>query len=370
VEASPELQESGYDLDRVLVGIDLSYEVDLWGRLRGLSEAAKNDLLASEEGTRTVFTTLVSDVARAYFELRALDEELAITERRRGVRRESAQLVSAREGGGVSSLLEVHQAEAELTTTSAQVPELRRKISLKEHELSVLLGRMPGPIPRAAFREASDAPSPPFLSPGLPTHVLARRPDIRAAERQLAAAHGRVEAARTAYFPKITLDGFIGLGASAFKSLFDGDAFAAALTYGVFQPILDPGRRKGRIELEKGRREEALAAYQKSIQQAFREVADAMVGEQRLREVREEQDHLVTVLTGAQRLSDERYRSGVTSYLEVLDVSRQLYNAELSRARTRRDQLVTSVQLYRALGGGWRTDTTAKPNGGAAPGKR
>jgi outer membrane protein, multidrug efflux system len=340
-----------------LVYGDLSWELDFFGRLRRATEAARAEFFASEENRKFVIQTLVSDLARAYIELRALDQQLDISERTVKVRDESLKLVKARFDYGWDSLTPVLMTENLLYGARAVVPEVKRAIEQKENQISVLLGRNPGAITRGKSLLQQNLTV--TVPPGLPSSLLERRPDIRFAEQQLVAANARVGEAKALLFPNIRITGVAGWESAALKSLFTGPAsFWDILTPGVTQPLFQGGRLRAGVRATEALKQEALLAYKKSIQQSFQEVSDALVGVRRLREVRIEAERQVKALTQQTELAYQRYFGGVTPYLEVLDSDRQLFESELRLTQAQSDELLAVIALYRALGGGWQ-------NGGA-----
>lgn len=330
---------------------DLAFELDLWGRLRRATEAARADLLASEDARRTVLTTLLSDVAQAYFELLELDRERLIATRALDSRRESLRIVELRQREGLTSELDLRRAEGEVAAAAAVLPDLDRRIAQAENRLSTLLGRHPGPVARG--RGLTEQPLPPAVPAGLPSSLLERRPDVRQAEQQLVAANARIGEAKAAFFPQVTLTGAFGVESAELADLFTGPARVWSLGPRITLPVFNAGRNRARLSAAEARHEQALIRYQGAIQQAFREVEDALVGHRKAHEVRAEQEALVSALERAVGLAELRYTNGLASYLEVLDAQRQLFAAELDLARTQRTQLVTLVQVYKALGGGW-----------------
>ena len=329
----------------------LSFELDLWGRLRRATEAARAELLSAEENRMAVITTLVGDVAAAYFTLRALDLELEIAQRTLATRRESLGLIETRHRGGIATLLEVREAEQLVFSASQSIPDLQRSIELNENLLSILLGRSPGDIPRGASLARQKQPA--AIPTGLPAALLERRPDIRAAEQDLIAANARIGVARAAYFPRIALTGNAGYQSNQLSQLLAGSAgvwnFAAQLS----QPIFQAGRLGANLAIARADRDAALVQYERAIQSAFREVSDSLVQYQRVKQILVEQNLLVTTLQDRSRLAYVRYRGGVDTLLNALDADRDLFTAELNQARTQRDELLALVQLYKALGGGW-----------------
>ncbi|MGH7390223.1 MAG: efflux transporter outer membrane subunit [Candidatus Rokuibacteriota bacterium] len=335
--------------------LDLFWEIDLWGRLRRATEAARADLLASEDVQRFVISTLVSDVATAYFQLRELDLELEISTRTLASRQGSLRLVKLRHEGGVAALIDVRQAEVLLYTAAETIPDLERRIEQAENLISLLLGRSPDAVPRGRSTSQQLALVPPSVPAGLPSSLLERRPDIRQAESQLAAATARIGVARADYFPRVLLTGAAGAGGVALNGNWFGPSGLFTIAPQVTLPIFNMGRIGAGVDSAEARALEAVVRYEQAIQQAFREVSDALVEHRKRREFRIQQALLVDALRDAARLADIRYRGGVASYLEVLDTERQLFDAELLLAQAQRDELLAIVRLYRALGGGWAT---------------
>jgi multidrug efflux system outer membrane protein len=331
--------------------LDLFWELDFWGRLRRATQAARADLLASVDARSFVIVTLVSDVASAYFQLRALDLELEISRRTLAARQGSLRLVRLRQEGGVASLIDVRQAEVLVYTAAETIPDVERQIEQTENLISFLLGQHPGPVPRG--RTLLQQLTLPAVPVGLPSTLLERRPDIRQAESELAAATARIGVAKADYFPRVFLTGAAGAGGV----MVNGDWFGpqGLFTIGpqVSLPIFNMGRIAAGVDSAEARAQEALVRYQQTVQQAFREVADGLVEHRKRQEFRVQQEALVASLRDAARLADIRYRGGVTSYLEVLDTERQLFEAELTLARAQRDELLAIVRIFRAVGGGW-----------------
>lgn len=328
-----------------------SWEIDFWGKYRRATEAARAQLLATEWGRRAVMSTLVSEVASGYFRLRMLDLSLDVSRATLESRQESLRLTQVREQGGVTSLVDVRQAEQLVYEATGEIATLEREIEQQENFLSVLLGDNPGPIGRG--RSLTDQPQPPEVPAGLPSSLLARRPDIQAAEQQVVAANAEIGVARAAYFPSISLTGSGGIESTSLNGLFNGSNAIWSATAGLVQPIFTAGRTKSQVALAEARREEALIEYQQTVRQAFREVSDALVGYRKLREFREQQRLLLASADDARRLADVRYRGGATSYLEVLDADTRRFNAELGLAEAQFQELSALVEIYRALGGGW-----------------
>ena len=333
---------------------DMFWEIDFWGRFRRATEAARADLLASESARRFVMTTLVSDVATAYFQLRELDLELEISRRTLASRENSLRLVKLRQQGAVASMMDVRQAEVLLYTAAETVPDIERRIEQTENQISILLGRNPDAVPRG--RPLLQQLALPAIPAGLPSSLLERRPDVQQAESQLAAATARIGVAKSDYFPRVILTGAAGAGGIKIDGSWFGPQGLLAIAPQVTLPIFNSGRVGAGVDSASAQAQQALISYQQTVQQAFRDVADALVEHRKRGESRVQQEALVVSLRDAARLADVRYRGGVTSYLEVLDTERQLFDAELNLARTQRDELLAVVLLYRALGGGWMVE--------------
>ena len=332
-------------------GFSIGWELDVWGRVRRLNEAARAQYLATEEARRGVITTLVADVSETYLQLRALDLELEIARRTRDVATDSFRLTETRRTGGVASGLDVRQAEQLLYTATGRIASLEREIAETENTLNLLLGRPPGDVSRGRPLEAIQAP--PSVPAGLPSDLLERRPDVRQAEQQLIAANAQIGAARADYFPRISLTGFLGVQSRALTQLLTGGAGVASGSLGAVAPVFNAGRTRANVELAQAVQREAVVQYQRAIYTALRDVSDGLVAHTKVTDERGEQEKLVQALTEARRLATERYQGGLDSYLPVLDAQRNLFQGELELARLRQQELTAIVQLYRALGGGW-----------------
>jgi multidrug efflux system outer membrane protein len=330
----------------------LSFEIDLWGRLRRATEAARAALLSADENRKAVISGLVGEVAADYFQLLQLDYELAISERTLETRRESLRLVQNRQSGGVATLLDLRQAEQLVATAAESIPQLHQQIEQSENRILLLLGRGPGTVTRGRGFLEQDLP--PEVPSGLPSALLERRPDIRAAEQALIAANADIGVAKAAYFPQISLTGFIGGQSSRLSNLFSGPNGAWSFVPQISQPVVAAGRIKSGVQLAQAERDQAQVAYERSIKTAFREVSDALIAHQRTRESRVEQEKLVAALQDRKRLAYVRYQGGVDTLLNALDADRDLFQAELTQTQIRYAELVSVVQLYRALGGGWQ----------------
>ncbi len=330
----------------------LSFELDIWGRLRRATEAARANLLSADENRKAVITTLVADVATNYFTLRELDDELDISQRTLATRQESLRLIRTRQGGGVSTLLDLRQGEQLVYTASETIPTLQEQIEQTENQISLLVARNPAGIVRG--RGLTEQELPPDVPAGLPSALLDRRPDIRAAEQSLVAANANIGVAKAAYFPQISLSGLLGGQSTQLSSLFSGPHSTWSFVPQVTQPIFTAGRLKSGVRLAQAQEQGALIQYQKTIQTAFTEVSNALIARQRQRESRVEQEGLVTALRDRTRLAYVRYQGGVDTLLNALDADRDLFQAQLTLSQIRLNELLSVVQLYKALGGGWQ----------------
>jgi outer membrane protein, multidrug efflux system len=333
------------------LGLSAAWELDFWGKYRRATEAVRADLLSTEWARRAVASTLIANLAAAYFQLRELDMELEISQRALVSRQESLRLNQDLANQGLVSLVDVRQAEQLAFTAAASIPDIKRRIEQEENMIRILTGNNPGAVPRG--RILTDQPHLPQVPVGLPSSLLERRPDIQDAEQQLIAFNARIGVAKAAYFPQISLTGNGGFQSSALVHLFSGPASLWNLVGGLTQPIFSGGKIKSGVEFAEAQQQEALLVYQQSIQQAFREVSDALVAYRMSQEFRQQQELLTQSAQESSRLAETRYRSGLTSYLEVLTNQTNYFSAELGMAQARLAELQALVQLYRALGGGW-----------------
>jgi multidrug efflux system outer membrane protein len=337
------------------LGADAAFQLDLFGELRRATEASRAELLATEESKHTVTLTLVSDVASAYFSLLQLDLELQITQDTVKTQQDSVKLTSFRLTNGVATKLDVLQAQQVLDTANAQIPDLERQIGQEEDAISILLGDYPHGVART--RPLTDQTLPPDVPPGMPSSLLERRPDIRQAEQNLIAANAEIGVAKAEFFPQISLTGSGGGGfgrSSAFSRLMSSQVGIWSYGAQVSQPIFTGGALRGNLHLAESQHEQALIAYKQAIQHAFGDVSDALIGFQKFHEVRVREEQTVSDLEESVRLSIMRYQGGTTTYLEVLDGQRSLFEAELVLAAARGDEYQSLVQIYKALGGGWQ----------------
>lgn len=333
------------------LALNASWELDFWGKYRKATEAARADLAATEWGRRAVISTLVSNVASAYFQLRTLDLELEITQDTLKSRQESLRLTKLLSDGGSVPLMDVRQAE-DVYTASTQIPDLEKGIEQQENYISILLGQNPGPTARG--RKLTEQPLLPSVPAGLPSQLIERRPDIRQAEEQLIAANARIGVAKAAYFPSISLTGVAGYQSTALTSLFSGPAGLWNTGVSAAQPIFEGGRIRSNVHLTESQQRQALLVYRQTTQGAFRDVSDALIAYRKSREAREQQQLLTDAAQGASKLSHVRYDAGATSYLEVLTNETNYYNAELNLSTARYGEVLALVQIYNALGGGWQ----------------
>ena len=333
-----------------------AYEVDLWGKIRRANEAARARYLATEEAQRTVRQTLVAQVATAYLALLELDYELEIAQRTLDVRTNSLVLTEAREQGGVAAMQDVAQAKILVYGAEASIVDIQRQREQQENLLCILLGRDPGTIQRGAGFTSQQVRA--EVPAGLPSSLLERRPDIRFAEELLIAANADIGQAKAAFYPQLTITGFYGYQSVAFSDLFTSASRTWQFGPAVTVPLFTGGRLRANLKITQAQYEEALATYQKTVQNSFREVSDSLIAYQRTREFTSRQEQRTQANREAADLANIRYDGGVTSYLEVLYNEQELFTAELNLAQARLNELLSVVQLYRALGGGWQTSDT------------
>ena len=327
-----------------------TWEIDLWGKLRRATEASKADLLSTEEARQAVILSLVSNVANSYINLRDLDKQLEVAIRTAESRKASYDLFKLRYDGGVISELELNQVISEYEAALATIPNLEKQIASQENGLSVLIGRNPGPILRG---KSVDELTLPAVPSGLPSDLLERRPDIRQAEQALIAANARIGVAKAQFFPTISLTGLLGWSSTALDNLFTGPAKVWSYAGSAALPIFTGGSLMGQLKASEAIQKQALYSYQSAIQNAFRDVDDALIDQKRTREQLEAQKRQVGALKEYARIARLRYENGYTSYIEVLDAERSLFNAELQYTQTQGVLFQALVNLYKAVGGGW-----------------
>jgi len=327
-----------------------SWELDFWGRLRRASESAQAELFSTEEARRTVILTLVSAVATAYVDIRALDKQLEITRQTAQSRKDTRDLFQLRFNQGVISEVDLSQAESEYEDALARIPDIERAIGQTENALSVLLGRNPGPIPRGLTIDALALPAVPA---GLPSELLERRPDILQAEQVLVAANARIGVAKAAYFPIISLTGSLGTVSTDLSDLFSGPSKVWSFGVPFTIPIFTAGRIGGEVTAAEAGQQGALYSYQRAIQQAFREMEDALIDRSKTGQRVDALNRQLNALRNYARLARLRYDGGYTSYLEVLDAERSLFNVEISHTGSRNTLFRSLINIYRSMGGGW-----------------
>lgn len=350
---------SGNTLTSASATLNAFWELDFWGRVRRLNEGARARFLASEEARHAVRLSLLGDVSSDYFRLLELDQELEIAARTTNSFTESLRIFSQRVAGGTASGLESSRAEAALADAAAAIPAILDEISSTENQLCLLLGRPPGPIERT--RPSFESLLPPTVPAGLPSALLERRPDVREAEQLLRSANAQIGESVAEFFPKIGLTALLGRVSPELSAFTLGSANAWGVAAEAAGPLFEGGRLVGQYRQAKAARDEAMLRYRQTALTALRDVSDSLISRERLQDVREQRARQVAALERAVKLSSERYTAGKASYYEVLEAQQQLFPAELNLARTQRDQLLTIVALYKALGGGWRDE--------AVPGK-
>ena len=347
------------------VDLGVSFELDLWGKLRRATEAARADVLASEEAQRTVILTLVSQLANSYVQLLDFDQQLTITHATLETRQESVRINRLRFQAGLTSELEYQQAVAEYQNAAVQVPLLERLIAQQENAISLLLGRNPGKISRGVTLEQLALPQVPG---GLPSDLLERRPDIRQAEQQLIAANAQIGVAKAAFFPSISLTGFFGVASDDLSDLFKGPSRTWQFAGQLLQPIFTGGALTGQLQVAEAVQKQALLNYQQTIQTAFAEVDNNLVAVSKLREQLKDQAAQLNALQRYLDLATLRYKNGYTDYLTVVDAERNLFTAQLEYVQSQGSLFAALVNLYKALGGGW-VDEAEQMTASAPPSK-
>ncbi|HKO67320.1 MAG TPA: efflux transporter outer membrane subunit [Burkholderiaceae bacterium] len=349
--------------DSITAGVQASYEVDLWGRVRSSRSAADAQLLATRYNAETVRTVLAAQVATTYFSLRGFDAELKITRDTLGTRAENVKLQKQRFDAGLVGDYELRLSEAERSAVAAQIPALERAVAQTEAALAVLAGRSPRAVYTPVITRGIDmaaASLGPEVPPGLPADLLARRPDIRAAEANLVASDYRIAEARAQYFPSLILTGSFGSESSDLSDLFTSPARVWSIGANLLQPIFNAGRISAQVDAATARRQEAEFGYVQSVQSAFRDAHDALIAHRTARDAFVAQDERRRQLVDALQLSDQRYKAGYSSFIDVLDNQRNLLDAERARVNALRDRQTALVALYKALGGGWSPEVFAQ----------
>jgi multidrug efflux system outer membrane protein len=333
------------------VNLSAVWEIDLWGRLRRLRESARAQYLAAQEVRRGVAITLVSDVATAYFQLLQYDQELAIERVATNDYANSYRIFDERQQSGAASRLEPARAAAARANAAALIPQLELQVATAENQLNLLLGRNPGPIARNSLTNAP--PLAPEIPPGLPSALLQRRPDVLAAEQLLIAANADIGANLANFFPQIGLTTLVGKVSPELSAFTAGTANAWNAGATLTGPLFEGGRRRAQYRAAKAKFAEAGAAYQQSVLTAFQEVSTALIARQKLGEIYACDGQAVTALTASVGLVRERYANGRAGYYEVLETQQELYPTQRARVQAQVGELTATIQLYKALGGGW-----------------
>jgi outer membrane protein, multidrug efflux system len=341
-----------YEVNAGEVNLSVIWNLDFWGKYRRQTEAARAQMLASEWGQRAVISSLVANVAIAYFQLRALDSELEISKRTLGSRHESLQLTQVLESHGGASDLDVSQSEQLVYTASESIPDLERQIEQQENVLSVLLGQNPGAIPRG--RSLIEQPAPQNVPAGLPSELLERRPDVREAEANMMAANAQIGVAKAAFFPSIALTGTGGLESNQLSRFISAPSETWLGALSVAQPVFEGGALRSQLKLSRAQYQETVLAYQQTMQNALEQVSNALIASQKNREFREQQELLTQAAQRTDRLSEVLYKNGGASYLQVLTSETNYFAAELNLVQAQLNERLALVQLYQALGGGWQ----------------
>jgi multidrug efflux system outer membrane protein len=328
------------------------WNLDFWGKYRRQTEAARAQVLASEWGQRAVISSLVANVATAYFQLRSLDSELEIAKRTLGSRQQSLQLTRVLESHGGASDLDVSQSQQLVYTASETIPDLERQIEQQENLLSILLGQNPGAIPRG--RPLTEQPAPQNVPAGLPSELVDRRPDVREAEANIIAANAQIGVAKADFFPSIALTGTGGLESNALNRFISGPSETWLGALSVMQPLFEGGALRSQLKLSRAQYQEAALAYEQIMQNALEQVSNALIASQKNREFREQQELLTQAAQRTDRLSEVLYKNGGASYLQVLTSETNYFSAELNLVQAQLNERLALVQLYQALGGGWQ----------------
>ena len=331
--------------------LSVSWDIDFWGKYRRETEAARANLLGADWARKAVISSLVANVATAYFQLRELDLQLDISKRTLAARQDSLKLTQTLADGGAVSLVDVRQTEQLVETASAAIPDLERQVAQEENQIEILLGENPGPVTRGL--PLTEQPLPAEVPAGIPSRLLERRPDIREAEQRLIAANANIGAARAAFFPDVSLTALAGVESASLTTLFRGPARTWTWTAQATEPIFDAGKIRANYRLAQQEQNEALLSYEQTIQKAFGDVSNALIAYRKYREELEHQERLVTAARSATDLSRIRYQGGAASYLEVLTNDTNAFSAELNLAAVRLGENVALVQIYNSLGGGW-----------------
>jgi multidrug efflux system outer membrane protein len=343
----PAYQVNGGELN-----LSVIWNLDFWGKYRRQTEAARAQLLASEWGQRAVISSLVANVATAYFQLRALDSELEISQRTLGSRQQSVHLTQTLESHGGASGLDVSQAEQLVYTASETIPDLERQVQQQENVLSVLLGENPQSVPRG--RVLTEQPTPQNVPSGLPSELLERRPDVREVEEDMVAANAQIGVAKAAFFPSLSLTGLGGLESNALHQFITQPSETWYAAFNVSQPVFEGGALRSQLRLARANWQEATLTYKQTVQNALEQVSNSLVASQKNREFREQQELLTQAAQQTDQLSEVLYKNGGASYLQVLTSETNYFSAELNLVQAQLNERLALVQLYQSLGGGWQ----------------
>jgi multidrug efflux system outer membrane protein len=341
-----------YDVNAGQLNLSVIWNLDFWGKYRRQTEAARAQLLATEWGRRAVLSSLVANVATAYFQLRALDNELEISQRTLASRQQSLKLTHVLESNGSGSGLDVSQAEQLVYTASETIPDLERQIQQQENVLSILLGENPQSIPRG--RALTEQPAPQNVPAGLPSELLERRPDVREAEENVVAANAQIGVAKAAFFPSIALTGTGGFESNALNRFLSQPSQTWYAAFSVSQPLFEGGRLRSGLKLARAQWQESVLSYQQTVQNALEQVSNSLVASQKYREFREQQELLTQAARQTNQLSEVLYKNGGSSYLQVLTSETNYFSAELNLVEAQLNERLALVQLYQSLGGGWQ----------------
>ena len=341
-----------YDVNAGQLNLSVIWNLDFWGKYRRQTEAARAQLLATEWGRRAVLSSLVANVATAYFQLRALDNELEISQRTLASRQQSLKLTHVLESNGSGSGLDVSQAEQLVYTASETIPDLERQIEQQENLLSILLGENPQSIPRG--HALTEQPAPQNVPAGLPSELLERRPDIREAEENVVAANAQIGVAKAAFFPSFSLTGTGGLESNALNRFLSQPSQTWYAAFSVSQPLFEGGRLRSGLKLARAQWQESVLSYQQTVQNALEQVSNSLVASQKDREFREQQELLTQAARQTNQLSEVLYENGGSSYLQVLTSETNYFSAELNLVEAQLNERLALVQLYQSLGGGWQ----------------
>jgi outer membrane protein, multidrug efflux system len=341
-----------YQVNEGQLNLSVIWNLDFWGKYRRQTEEARAQLLATKWGQQAVISSLVANVATAYFQLRALDSELEIAQRTLESRQQSLQLTRVLETHGSASDLDMSQSEQLVYTASETIPDLERQVQQEENQLSILLGENPGPIARG--QALTEQPAPDVVPAGLPSELLERRPDVREAEANIMAANAQIGVAKAAFFPSISLTGIGGLESNALNRFISAPSQTWYGAFSVAQPVFEGGALRSGLRLSRAQYQEEVLAYQQTVQNALEQVSNALIANQKDREFREQQEMLTAAAQRTDQLSEVLYQNGGASYLQVLTAETNYFSAELNLVQAQLNERLAVVQLYQSLGGGWQ----------------